>query len=41
VPADQVDACVQALKDLGYSRTAVIGRVLAQGDALEPIVLKF
>jgi selenide,water dikinase len=41
VPADKVDACVQALKDLGYSRTAIIGRVLAQGDALEPIVLKF
>jgi hypothetical protein len=26
---------------LGYEHTAVIGRVLAQGDALAPIVLKF
>jgi selenide,water dikinase len=41
VPAAQVEACVKALKALGYERTAVIGRVLAQGDALEPIVLKF
>ncbi|MEY3871251.1 MAG: selenide, water dikinase SelD [Pseudomonadota bacterium] len=41
VPAAQAEACVAALKDLGYDRTAIIGRVLAQGDALEPIVLTF
>ena len=40
VPAAKADACVAALKALGYAHTAVIGRVLAQGDALEPIVLK-
>ncbi|MFT5419172.1 MAG: selenide,water dikinase, partial [Gammaproteobacteria bacterium] len=31
--------CVQALKALGYEHSAVIGRVLAQSDALEPITL--
>jgi selenide,water dikinase len=41
VPASQAVACVAALKALGYARTAVIGRVLAQGEALEPITLKF
>ena len=39
VPADHVDACVVKLKALGYGHTAIIGRILAQGDALEPIVL--
>lgn len=41
VPAGKAQACVAALKALGYEHTAVIGRVLAQGDALAPIVLKF
>jgi selenide,water dikinase len=41
VPATKADACVTALKALGYGRTAIIGRVLAQGEAIEPIVLKF
>ncbi|OYT90492.1 MAG: selenide, water dikinase SelD [Burkholderiales bacterium PBB3] len=39
VPPGRVDACVAALRAQGYLHTAVIGRVLAQGDALEPIVL--
>lgn len=39
VPAGQAVACVQALKALGYVHTAVIGRILPQADALEPIVL--
>ena len=39
VPADQAQACVTALQGLGYIHTAVVGRVLPQGDALEPIVL--
>ena len=39
VPADRVDACVAALRLLGYERTAIIGRILPQGDALEPITL--
>jgi len=41
VPAAKAADCVLALMALGYGRTAVIGRVLAQGDALEPITLKF
>lgn len=40
VPAEQAAACVVALHKLGYSHTAIIGRVLPQGDALEPILLK-
>ena len=39
VPADQAQACVIALKAGGYPQTAVIGRILPQGDALEPITL--
>ena len=40
VPADRAEACVAALKALGYPHTAIIGRILAQGEALEPIVLR-
>ena len=40
VPADRAEACVQALRELGYPHTAVVGRVLPQGEALEPITLK-
>ncbi len=40
VPADRAEACIVALRKLGYSKTMAIGRVLAQGNALEPIVLK-
>ena len=39
VPADQAERCVAELRAAGYAHTAVIGRILAQGDALEPIVL--
>jgi len=39
VPADRAEACVQALRELGYERATVIGRVLPQSDVLEPIVL--
>jgi selenide, water dikinase len=39
VPASQVDDCIVALKAAGYPHTCAIGRVLPQGDALEPIVL--
>jgi selenide,water dikinase len=39
VPADRAQACVAALRDAGYPHTAIIGRILAQGDALEPITL--
>jgi selenide,water dikinase len=39
VPFDRADACVTALRALGYEHTAIIGRILPQGDALEPIRL--
>ena len=39
VPADRAQACVAALREAGYPHTAIIGRILVQGDALEPIVL--
>ena len=39
VPADRVDACIAALRQLGYPHTVAIGRILAQTDALEPITL--
>jgi selenide,water dikinase len=40
VPAAQAAACVQALKAAGYGHTAIIGRITAQADAIEPVVLK-
>ncbi|WP_347330534.1 selenide, water dikinase SelD [Marinimicrobium locisalis] len=40
VPAEQVEACVLALQALGYPHTRVIGRVLPEGEALEPIQLR-
>lgn len=39
VPADRAEACVRALREAGYPATAVIGRVLPMGDALEPITI--
>jgi selenide,water dikinase len=40
VPAAQAAACVQALKAAGYPHTAIIGRITAQGEAIEPVLLK-
>jgi selenide,water dikinase len=40
VPAAQTTACVQALKAAGYVHTAIIGRITAQGEAIEPVLLK-
>jgi selenide,water dikinase len=40
VPADRAADCVVALKAAGYVQTAVIGRLLMQGEALEPVVLR-
>ena len=40
VPADRAQECVTALRALSYAHCAVIGRVLAQGEGLEPIILK-
>jgi len=39
VPIGQVDACLRALRALGYGQATAIGRVLAQGEAMEPITL--
>jgi selenide, water dikinase len=39
VPSNKVDACIAELQQLGYVHTAVIGRVLAMGDAVEAITL--
>jgi selenide,water dikinase len=40
VPADKADACVEALRDLGYVRTAVVGNVLPKSNRLEPVTIK-
>ena len=40
LPADQAGACLAALHAAGYAHAVAIGRVLAQADALEPVVLK-
>jgi selenide,water dikinase len=40
VPASKADVCIAALRKLGYDKTVAIGRILPQGDALEPILLK-
>ena len=40
VPGDRVEACVAALRAAGYTQTAIIGRITAQGDALEPVTLR-
>jgi len=40
VPADKAEACVEALRDLGYVRTAVIGSVLPKSNRLEPVTIK-
>lgn len=39
VPADRAQDCVAALQAAGYASTAIIGRILAQGEVLEPVVL--
>lgn len=40
VPAEQAHECIVALRALGYPESAVIGQVMEQGGALEPILLK-
>ena len=39
VPPQQADACVAALRGLGYLEAVVIGQVLAQTNALAPVTL--
>jgi len=40
IPQARAEACLKALHALGYTHAAAIGRVLRQGEALEPIVLR-
>ena len=39
VPPDRVEPCIVALRALGYVHTVAIGKIVAQGEALEPILL--
>ena len=39
VPAEAADSCLAELRGLGYPEAVRIGRILAQGEALEPIRL--
>lgn len=39
VPEDRVADCLAALQEAGYSGAAIVGRVLAQGEAMNPVVL--
>ena len=41
LPEDRVESCLAALRERGYLHAARIGRVLAQGEAVEPIRLVF
>ncbi|TKD64850.1 selenide, water dikinase SelD [Cobetia marina] len=40
VPAGEAESCLAALKAAGYHASAVIGRILPQGDAQAPISIK-
>jgi selenide,water dikinase len=40
VPASRAQACVAALRELGYVHSIVIGRVVTRSDALGPITLR-
>ena len=40
IPEERAEACLKALRALGYKHAVAIGRVLPQGEALEPVVLK-
>jgi selenide,water dikinase len=40
VPADRTEACVAALREAGYTETAVIGAVRARADGAPPVTLR-
>jgi selenide,water dikinase len=39
IPAAKADACLQQLIQAGYARSAVVGRVVAESNHLEPVTL--
>jgi len=39
LPADKADACLKDLIALGYTNSAIVGRVLEQSEHLEPVTL--
>jgi len=41
VPAERADDCIRALRRLGYTGTARIGRVLPAGEGIAPIHLRY
>ena len=40
VPADKAFDCIEALKALGYGKSAIIGDVLPKSDRLEPVTIR-
>ena len=40
VPAARAQACLERLRELGYERASLVGRVLAPTEALAPIILR-
>jgi selenide,water dikinase len=39
LPAQRAESCLRALRDLGYAKAAIVGRVTAESDHLEPVTL--
>ncbi|MCZ6814462.1 MAG: selenide, water dikinase SelD, partial [Alphaproteobacteria bacterium] len=39
LPAARAESCLRALHDLGYAKAAMVGRVTAESDHLEPVTL--
>ncbi len=39
LPAERAQSCLKALRDLGYAKAAIVGRVTAESDHLEPVTL--
>jgi selenide, water dikinase len=40
VPADKADACVEALRKLGYASAAIVGSVFPRSSRLEPVTIR-
>jgi selenide,water dikinase len=40
VPADKADACVEALRTLGYASAAIVGSVFQKSERLEPVTIR-